>query len=291
MIILGYIAVLVFAGGLVCRGIRIKMMPVHLRWELSPVPHEKRRAHYGGSYLEEFEWWTKPREKSLMNEGFYMFQEIVFLKGVWEHNPSLWAFSFPFHFGLYLMAGTICLLVTTAAGASFLAPLALWAGRAAAVLGSVGVLGLLAKRLTCPRLRPYTSLGGYFNLVFLAAVFLSAAWAAFSAGYVGEMTAYIKALFTGGVVASLGAPAAAHVATGLLFLVYLPFTPMMHFVAKYFTYHEVRWNDEPMSGNAAMESEVKGLLGQVVTWSAPHIGADGKKNWVDIATAETKKGK
>jgi hypothetical protein len=72
----------------------------------------------------------------------------------------------------------------------------------------------------------------------------------------------------------------------MLFLVYLPFTYMMHFVAKYFMYHEVRWNDEPIRGNAQMQEEVQALLGQPVTWAAAHLGADGKKNWVDIATAD-----
>jgi hypothetical protein len=72
----------------------------------------------------------------------------------------------------------------------------------------------------------------------------------------------------------------------MLFLVYLPFTYMMHFVAKYFMYHEVRWNDEPIRENPQMQEEVKTLLGQPVTWAALHLGADGKKNWVDIATAD-----
>ncbi len=89
LLIFAYVAVCVFAIGFIWRASRIAKMPVHLRWELAPVPHEKSRASYGGSYLEEFEWWTKPREKSLLNEGFYMFQEIVFLKGVWERNRPL----------------------------------------------------------------------------------------------------------------------------------------------------------------------------------------------------------
>ena len=41
---------------------------MHVRWELYPVPHEAQKAHYGGSYLEESEWWKKPREVSLLGE-------------------------------------------------------------------------------------------------------------------------------------------------------------------------------------------------------------------------------
>jgi hypothetical protein len=64
---------------------------------------------------------------------------------------------------------------------------------------------------------------------------------------------------------------------------------MMHFVAKYFTYHQVRWNDEPLVPGGRMEKEVLELLKQPVTWSADHLRADGRKNWVDIVTEEAEK--
>jgi hypothetical protein len=62
---------------------------------------------------------------------------------------------------------------------------------------------------------------------------------------------------------------------------------MMHPVAKYFTYHQVRWDDRPMESGSSMEREVQSLLQQPVTWAAPHVGADGTKSWVDIASGET----
>jgi hypothetical protein len=82
------------------------------------------------------------------------------------------------------------------------------------------------------------------------------------------------------------APAAlaAHLLVGLLFLAYLPFSQMMHFVAKYFTYHQVRWEDRPLAAGSPMEGELQALLGQAPTWAAPHLGADGKRTWVDIAS-------
>jgi hypothetical protein len=39
-----------------------------------------------------------------------------------------------------------------------------------------------------------------------------------------------------------------------------------------------------------LDRELKVMLGQSPTWAAPHVGADGKKTWVDIAT-DTKKAK
>jgi hypothetical protein len=34
---------------------------------------------------------------------------------------------------------------------------------------------------------------------------------------------------------------------------------------------------------------IQGHLAAKVTWSAPHVGGGGGKNWVDVATAEVKK--
>ena len=103
-----------------------------------------------------------------------------------------------------------------------------------------------------------------------------------------QMMAIFASLVTFNENLTLSTPLLLHVILALLFLIYLPFTYMMHFVAKYFTYHEVRWNDEPMTAGSKMEKEVQELLGQKVTWSAPHIKGEGKKNWVDIATEEVK---
>jgi nitrate reductase gamma subunit len=286
VVIFAYVALVVFAVGFVWRAARIAKMPVHLRWELAPVPHEKGRASYGGSYLEEFEWWTKPREKSLLNEAFYMFQEIIFLKGVWERNRPLWLWSFPFHFGLYLLVAMVICLLLASVGLTALGPLAGWIGGAGYVLGAIGVVGLYARRRFDPRLRPFTAPSSYFNLIFLGAVFASGIIALSSGDFVASMTSFIGALFTADTSVALSTPAAAHIVIGMLFFIYLPFTYMMHFVAKYFMYHEVRWNDEPIRGNTAMQEEVQTLLGQPVTWAALHLGADGKKNWVDIATAD-----
>jgi len=293
ILVFSYIAVVVCVAGLAYRGIKIASMPVHLRWELAPVPHEKGKAHYGGSYLEEFEWWTKPREKSLLNEGFYMFQEIGFLKGVWENNRPLWWFSFPFHFGLYLLVGMTLFLFLEMARIPEAGRIASWLASFGYILGTIGAVGLFFKRAFDPKLSPFTTAASYINLLVVGAVFATGAYAFFSArgDFAAEMIAFIKAFFAGDVGVRLSGPTRIHVAAGMLFLLYLPFSYMTHFMAKYFTYHEIRWNDEPMGDNPAMQEKVKKLLGQTVSWSAPHIGADGRKNWVDVATADMRKEK
>ena len=59
--ILGYLAV----AGFICMAylkIRSYMAasPLHVRWELYPVPHEGSKTVYGGSFMEEKDWWTQP---------------------------------------------------------------------------------------------------------------------------------------------------------------------------------------------------------------------------------------
>ena len=68
LIAVTYLCVAVFLGAVISRFLKIQRLPIHLRWELYPVAHEKGRAEYGGSYLEESNWWTKPRESSKAGE-------------------------------------------------------------------------------------------------------------------------------------------------------------------------------------------------------------------------------
>ena len=289
VIVLCYAGLLVFIIGFAYRTLSIARMPAHLRWELAPIPHEKGKSHYGGSYLEEVDWWTKPREKSLVDEAVYMFKEIVLLKGVYEHNRGMWILSFPLHSGLYLLIATVGCLALAALGLPFFGAAAHWLGGAAFVLGSIGSIGLMAKRALDPNLKPFSTPASYLNLASLVAVFVSGGFAWLQPDFVGSMTAFLKAFVTADTGFAMSPALAAHVFFVALFLIYLPFTQMMHFVAKYFTYHQVRWNDAPMRDNAPLQEEVKALLSQPVTWSAPHIDADGKKNWVDIATADMSK--
>jgi len=63
-------------------------------------------------------------------------------------------------------------------------------------------------------------------------------------------------------------------------------TRMSHFVAKYFLYHSVRWNDEPNKKGSALEKRIVALLGQKVGWSASHIQTG--ETWAEVATKEVK---
>ncbi len=66
------------------------------------------------------------------------------------------------------------------------------------------------------------------------------------------------------------------------FFAYLPFTHMTHFVGKFFTYHRVRWQDEPNIAGGGIEREIIDALGERVSWSAPHMSAG--QSWLKGAT-------
>jgi len=294
LILLSYVLLAIFVVFFALRSLKMARMPVHLRWELSPVPHEKGKGHYGGSYLEDHQWWTKPIEKDHVAEGLYMFTEILFLKALFEHKRSLWWFSFPFHFGMYLLIGAVALLVLGGLGTvtglvtpdlwllTRVFPLLAGVGYA---LGIFGAVGLFFTRVLEKGMANSTTYATYFNVILLGALFGTGLWALISVPDFADQTlGFVGALFTANMSVQLAGILKAHFLLSFVFLAYLPFTQMMHFVAKYFTYHEVRWDDNPVEPGGKMEKELFELLGQSPTWSGAHVRADGKKTWVDIAT-------
>ena len=115
--IISYLGIAFFLVAVAARFVMWSKMPMHLRWELYPVAHEGGgRAAYGGSYLEESDWWQKPRQVSLVGELKSMVPEILFLVALREHNRKLWTRSFPFHFGLYLVAAATILMIAGGSG-------------------------------------------------------------------------------------------------------------------------------------------------------------------------------
>ncbi len=271
----------------------IVRLPLHLRWELAPIPHEKGKARYGGSYLEEHEWWTKPRHRSHVSPMIYMAKEILLLRGVWQHNRGLWPLALSLHMGIYLTAGMLLLLLANAAFSLGPSPPQILDSslRVASVfavggylLGGIGSIGLVFKRAVDSSLRPFSTISRYSNLLFLGAVFVSGGYAWIESGStMPAMSLFVKGLITLDSGVTVAFPLSLHIVVSLLFVLYLPTTDMIHFVVKFFTFHQIRWNDEPREQR--MERELSVLLAQPVAWSAPHVGADGEKDWTDVVSA------
>ncbi len=296
-----YLAFLIFVVTVLYRFFRIANTPAHLRWDLYPVPHEGfKKAKYGGSYYEELDWWEKPRHVSLVSELSVMIPEILLLKGVWESNRNLWFWSWAFHFGLYLatlMAGLIVVSAIVGPASSFGTLLTKIAGItviSSYILGGIGCAGMLVKRLFDSKLKIFTTAGSIFNLIFILAIFVSGLKAisginiftADQSNIIGQLQIFVTGLATFDSSVTIHSSVIWHIGISLAFMVYMPFTHMSHFIMKWFTYHHIRWNDEPNVTGSKLEKQILENLTLKPTWAAKHLRADGTKTWVDIATEE-----
>jgi nitrate reductase gamma subunit len=275
--------------------------PQHVRWELYPVGHEAEpRASYGGSYLEDVDWWKKKQKSSLCNGIKALLTEVLFLHATFEHNKPLWGRTYPFHCGLYLLFGALFL--------TFFAALAQLMGIAPGVfltavgnlvqvlslVGFLGVIGgagaLIHRRLNQEDLRKYSTREHYLNLgAFVALGVLGVlAWLgnpsffALGRDFIVNMLSF-KFADPGSVSFSL------YLILGFALAAYVPATHMGHFYMKYFLYHDIRWGDQPSQDNAATQEKIGVALNYHVSWSAPHIQGDGRKTWAEVATTNPAK--
>lgn len=305
LLLLTYFSVLFFLILIFQKAFKLASSPVHLRWELYPVPHEsKERANYGGSKLEEVDWWTKVHKKNILGELTAMFSEIAFLKGVYEHNKDLWLGSYPFHFGLYffiiniflmLIAGILSILGITINSNAFgfwgfyytILNIILWIGSS---IGLIGSIRILFSRIVDKNLSLYSTPSHYFNIVIIGLLYLTALiWLITEPKAVEQMILYYSSILSFSTSYNLPFIGVLHTVIALFLFLYIPFTHMTHFFTKFFTYHKVRWEDEPNVKGAKMQKKIEKQLQHTVTWSAPHIGADGRKNWIAIVTQPVKK--
>ncbi len=295
LLMLSYLGLAVFIVVVLGKIIKYLRMPLHVRWELYPVPHEKGRE-YGGSYFEELNWWEKPIKRSSLSQVKFMIPEILFVRALYHDNRKLWYVSFPFHFGIYLVISCLGLLfigaIANIAGLSsqsaipvLLQSLAIIFGAIGLILGTIGAIGLLLRRTFDKDLRAFAAPIDYFNLVFILAIFLSGllSWLNFDSTLTVSRE-YMKGLITLSPVAVGGSSLVVHIILLSLFLIYLPFTHMTHFIGKYFTWHEVRWDDRINTRGSSIEAKVNKLLNVKQNWSAPHMKPG--KTWAETATEE-----
>jgi nitrate reductase gamma subunit len=167
---------------------KVARMPLHLRWELYPVAHDKGYK-YGGSYFEHLEWWTKDRQKNSIRDIIYLLKNYLFFGEYFRRNRGYWFGLYPWHVGFYLIVGFHILsffgaLAIVTAGISITSESVSILGRliyyltlvvavSSFVLGSAGSIGLLVKRLVDRGLKDYASPINYFNYLFFLTVFLS----------------------------------------------------------------------------------------------------------------------
>lgn len=286
-----YFSFAVFVLVVLAKVVKYATMPLHLRWELYPVPHEKGRAEHGGSYYEESEWWKKPRETTLIGELKDMLTEMLFIKRVFKYKRPLWWFTYPFHVGIYLI---LVWFVLVFIGALFevagmhvsatpaqqlalpwLLPLVYYLTWIVGILAMALMLifgtSLLLRRLFDEDMRNYSSFLDYFNLLFIITVVATGVVAWQYDSDFALARAVMKSLITFSSSPEISGATVLHVVLLSLLLLYLPFTKMTHFFAKYFTYHKVLWEDAPNLRGSEIEKKVKKALGYRVSWNAPHV--------------------
>lgn len=296
-----YLAILVFAAVTAKKVYTIATMPRHLRWDLYPIAHEGPE----GSSFQKPEFWTKPRPFHLAYELAEMAEEILLLKRTFLYNRKVWTFSYPMHAGFYLIIGWLALiflgavielatgLKISAASTGFFAQalnaVTLLAGVGGLALGLFGCLGLLWMRYTDEDMREYSSPVTFLNLYLLIALFAAglAAWLfndpsfALARGYVASLLAFKP----------VALPPLMTLTTLLfgVFLIYLPFSRMLHFAAKYFFYHNIMWDDEPLVVGGGLDKAIGGYLHFKMGWSAPHLKPGA--SWLEQATTNPAKPK
>lgn len=226
-----------------------------------------------------------------------MGQEAFFFREYFERNRRLWTIVYPFHMAIFffilffvmLIAGAVGLAaeITIAgedagAGGQFIYYATLVSGVAAFTVGTVACAGLFLYKLTDPKKRAYARRIEFFNIVLVLAIFVTGlcSWATADATF-AEAREFVRSLFTFKETARIEAISLAHILLLGMFLAYLPFTNMMHFFAKFFTYHKVRWDDAPHLKGSRVEQCINPVIRQPVTWSAPHVR--GIQRWMDIA--------
>lgn len=281
IIFFGWGSILLFVILTVYKIYRIATLPLNLRWEVYPVPHEpKERRTYGGSYMEQTNWAQKPSRPSLLAELGEMVGEIFFLNRVRKYNPyGLWPLSLAMHWGLYLLLAWIALL-TAAHWIPIPEPVASVTGGVAFVLGMFGSLGLIVKRATDKSLSLYTAPVDYFNLAFLAAIFgLGLLSWAIGPGFLHHQ-AYLVSLITF-VPAHHPAAVVAMFFTLQIFAIYMPLSKLIHYAMKHFTFTEILWDDAFMVKNSRNDRRIMRQLAYMKDWSAPHIGQG--KTWLEDA--------
>jgi nitrate reductase gamma subunit len=290
-----------YAGALACiGGIAYKVRnylkkPVHVRWELYPIAHEAERAAYGGSYMEDVDWWKNRQKPSLVAGMKGLLVELVFLHLTLETNTKLWYRTYPFHLGLYLLIGGILftLIAALASIAGIEAGIVLTAMgnivQVLSVLGFFGLIGggagLLHRRLSQPDLKRYSTREHYLNLCAFILFGLVGLLT-----WLGNPSFFVLARdFTVSMLTFSFAPFgsslfALYILFGFVLAAYVPATHMGHFFMKYFLYHDIRWGDQPTQDNPATQEKIGVVLGFPVSWKAPQIQGDGKKTWAEVAT-------
>jgi nitrate reductase gamma subunit len=287
-----------FVAGSLVRLVTYARAPLHLRWELHPLPQQGHARRVGGHTTPPGQAPPSPHRGRVINEWRYMLPEMLLMKSLRDHNRSLWRLSFPFHFGLYLVAvGVLLLIVTAAPGWSpggpstpaagyLLERLALGCGGVGILLTLGGAAALLGRRLCDPSLRGFTAGADILHLLwFLGAFGLIAAGRLTTGHHQAGVAAVVAGLLRFDTTVAVNPLMGVGMVLGALLLAYIPTSHMSHYIGKYFTWHAVRWDDAPNRVGGEIERRVIANLSLRPTWAARHTGGGRSRSWAELAAS------
>ena len=248
-----------------------------------------------GSPHEQAGGQDSPRRRSRRRELAYVLAEVLFLRSLFRARRDLWWPSYLLHLGLYGCAIFVGLLVAGAAATlvrpesllpeghgaiSGLCWVAAVTGGGGMASGLVGVLLLGLCRLRDRGLREMSDGITFLNLLLLASIFGSGlvAWLAADLRF-GRTMSHVASLLAGHPGSDLPWSLSVWLFLFGLFLMYLPSSRMFHFVAKYYFYHHILWDDEPMVPRGELERQMACYLRYRVRWSSSHVDTGG--TWLD----------
>jgi nitrate reductase gamma subunit len=267
------ISLAVFFIALIAKAVKYARLPLHVRWELYPVGYG---MDLEGSYLEKLEWWKTARHVDHLKQAEYILAELLLFKAYFHQERKYWFALLPFHLGLFLLMIWFVLLLLasfTPAQSTFndvLKTAMLVAGGIGYIAAAAGCAGLLVQKITDSSRNLYASRLDYFSLAFILVTLLSGVYVwVFNFQSAGQYASFAGSGF--GAAASMDAAVYINILLVSLLLIYMPFTRTLHYIAKYFTYHNLRWDDEPSERGSKLEKRAVILLGKPLSWSSPHI--------------------
>jgi nitrate reductase gamma subunit len=285
-----YLAAAVFVCVTAYKIVRFIRMPRPFRWDLYPVPH---RGPAGSKY-QRVDFSQQKAPFYLLRELWEMGLEILLIKRLFINNLRLWFGTYALHAGIYLGVLWIILLIAGAivqinatfldsVGITYLFLFTSIVGAAALILGFIGSVYLLLRRCIDADLRAMSDIVSYLNLWLMIALFGSALAAWLVAD--GSLSC-LRGQIAGLIMFKPTAPSHQLITLEFfffgLFLMYLPFSRMLHFAAKYFFYHNIMWDDKAMQPGSRLERERLKELAYRLQWTAPHIKAN--RSWLEQVT-------
>ena len=204
-----YIAVALCLLGTAWRFIHWLFLPAHVKWTLYPVP------------------------EGLAGQLKYMAKEMFTFETLYKFNRRLWFGSFSMHMA---MVGAVLFFILYLTGLS--TKLVVQLCLLVLVIAAIYIIGL---RIYDKNLRLLSNFEEFFNVAFLGGVA-----AAGLAASMPHVSVSLRLYFLGFIefhpdASFLSTVHILAVFLGGLFLMYLPFSKMIHYVSKYFTYHHINW--------------------------------------------------